>query len=49
MPKVSAIPQKDGSMVSMPLEDMSPLLPKVLRDEMIIDVNQRSIDARKAK
>ena len=25
-PKVSAIPQKDGTMMSMPLEDMSPLL-----------------------
>ena len=27
MPKVAAIPQADGSMLSMPLEDMSPLLP----------------------
>jgi acetolactate synthase-1/2/3 large subunit len=27
MPKVAAIPQSDGSMMSMPLEDMSPLLP----------------------
>lgn len=26
-PKVAAIPQPDGAMVSMPLEDMSPLLP----------------------
>jgi acetolactate synthase-1/2/3 large subunit len=26
-PKSAAIPQKDGSMLSMPLEDMSPLLP----------------------
>lgn len=49
-PKVSATPQRDGSMVSMPLEDMSPLLPlEVLRDEMIVDVNQRSIDVRQAK
>ena len=27
LPKVSAIPRNDGSIVSMPLEDMSPLLP----------------------
>lgn len=34
-PKVAAIPQADGSMTSMPLEDMSPLLPlKVLEAEM---------------
>ena len=26
-PKVAAIPQPDGGMLSMPLEDMSPLLP----------------------
>jgi acetolactate synthase-1/2/3 large subunit len=26
-PKCAALPQKDGSMLSMPLEDMSPLLP----------------------
>ena len=36
-PKVAAIPQPDGSMLSMPLEDMSPLLPRaVLRKEMLI-------------
>ncbi|MGB3392869.1 MAG: thiamine pyrophosphate-binding protein [Stenotrophomonas sp.] len=34
-PKVAAIPQPDGSMASMPLEDMSPLLPlAVLAEEM---------------
>ena len=34
-PKVAAIPQADGSMTSMPLEDMSPLLPlAVLEEEM---------------
>lgn len=34
-PKVAAIPQADGSMASMPLEDMSPLLPlAVLEAEM---------------
>ena len=39
-PKVSAIPQNDGSMISMPLEDMSPLLPRaVLRSEMLIPLH----------
>src|SRR5690606_9206509 len=34
-PKVAAVPQADGSMTSMPLEDMSPLLPlDVLATEM---------------
>ena len=34
-PKVAAVPQVDGSMTSMPLEDMSPLLPlEVLEAEM---------------
>jgi acetolactate synthase-1/2/3 large subunit len=34
-PKVAAVPQADGSMTSMPLEDMSPLLPlDVLEKEM---------------
>ena len=38
-PKVSALPQSDGSIISMPLEDMSPLLPlKTLKDEMLIDL-----------
>jgi acetolactate synthase-1/2/3 large subunit len=32
-PKVAAIPQADGSMTSMPLEDMSPLLPLELLEE----------------
>lgn len=26
-PKVAALPQADGGMLSMPLEDLSPLLP----------------------
>ncbi len=42
-PKVSALPQADGSIVSMPLEDMSPLLPRdVLRKEMIIGLHPAS-------
>ncbi len=36
-PKSAAIPQADGSMMSMPLEDMSPLLSlETLRSEMLI-------------
>ena len=39
IPKVSALPQKDGSILSMPLEDMSPLLPlEMLKNEMIVDL-----------
>lgn len=46
-PKTAAIPQKDGSMLSMPLEDMTPLLPiEVLQDEMIIPLSQVSLAAR---
>jgi acetolactate synthase I/II/III large subunit len=42
-PKVSAMPQPDGSIVSMPLEDMSPLLPRdVLRKEMLIPLHPAS-------
>jgi acetolactate synthase I/II/III large subunit len=39
LPKVSALPQEDGSISSMPLEDMTPLLPLgVLKREMIVDL-----------
>lgn len=42
-PKVAAIPQPDGSILSMPLEDMSPLLPlEQLQAEMIVDLDDRS-------
>jgi len=42
-PKVSAMPQADGSIISMPLEDMSPLLPReVLRKEMIVPLHPAS-------
>jgi acetolactate synthase-1/2/3 large subunit len=48
-PKVSAIPQPDGSMTSMPLEDMSPLLPlDVLEREMGGRVDPRSVKARQS-
>ena len=46
-PKVSAIPQKDGSIISMPLEDMSPLLSlEVLMHEMLIPLTNQSHEAR---
>ena len=39
LPKVSALPQEDGSISSMPLEDMTPLLPlNILKSEMIVDL-----------
>jgi acetolactate synthase-1/2/3 large subunit len=42
-PKVSAHPQPDGSIISMPLEDMSPLLPRaILRQEMLIPLHPAS-------
>lgn len=47
VPKVSALPQADGSIISMPLEDMSPLLPRdVLRQEMLIPLRPESLNAR---
>lgn len=46
-PKVSAIPQADGSIMSMPLEDMSPLLDiDVLAAEMSGAVAPQSMAAR---
>jgi acetolactate synthase-1/2/3 large subunit len=42
-PKSSAIPQADGSMISMPLEDMTPLLSREeLRENMIIPLDPAS-------
>jgi acetolactate synthase-1/2/3 large subunit len=42
-PKVAAMPQLDGSIISMPLEDMSPLLPlQQLEKEMFDGVDDRS-------
>ncbi|BCS55970.1 acetolactate synthase [Geobacter sp. SVR] len=43
-PKVAALPQPDGSMLSMPLEDMSPLLSlDVLTSEMLIPLSEASL------
>ncbi len=43
-PKVAALPQPDGSMLSMPLEDMSPLLPlDRLKAEMLVPLTEASL------
>lgn len=43
-PKAAAIPQADGSMISMPLEDMSPLLPlETLKAEMLVPLTDASL------
>ncbi|MDD5285988.1 MAG: thiamine pyrophosphate-binding protein [Desulfuromonadaceae bacterium] len=43
-PKVAALPQADGSIISMPMEDMSPLLPlDVLKAEMKIPLADASL------
>ncbi len=48
-PKVSAIPQTDGSIISMPLEDMSPLLSiEQLEKEMYFPLSKKSYEARKS-
>lgn len=42
-PKTTAIPLPDGSMISMPLEDMAPLLPRdELRNNMLIPLDPAS-------
>ena len=42
-PKVSAMPQRDGSLTSMPLEDMVPLLSiEQLRSEMLVPLSPMS-------
>lgn len=47
-PKVSAIPQKNGNIISMPLEDMSPLLPiKLLEEEMLFTLSKASYLAKR--
>ncbi len=46
-PKVAAMPQPDGSIISMPLEDMSPLLSlDQLRSEMISGIDKISEKVR---
>jgi len=43
-PKVAALPQADGSIISMPMEDMSPLLPlETLKAEMLIPLTDASL------
>ena len=47
-PKVAALPQADGSMLSMPQEDMSPLLPlATLTEEMLISLTAASLAAQR--
>jgi acetolactate synthase-1/2/3 large subunit len=42
-PKAAALPQPDGSMLSMPIEDMSPLLPRAeLRSQMLVPLAPES-------
>lgn len=46
-PKCAAIPQPGGGMLSMPLEDMSPLLSlQALQDEMMVPLAEASVRAR---
>ena len=46
-PKSSAMPQADGSMLSMPLEDMTPLLSlEELRAAMLVPLDEVSIKVR---
>lgn len=48
LPKASALPQPDGSMLSMPLEDMSPLIPlERLKSEMIVPLTEASINCKR--
>jgi acetolactate synthase I/II/III large subunit len=48
-PKSAAIPGADGSMMSMPLEDMSPLLPlEELQAQMLVPLLPVSFEARQA-
>ncbi len=47
-PKSAAVPQPDGSMISMPLEDMSPLLPlRQLEEEMLIPLLPQSLQVNR--
>ena len=43
VPKLSLVQQKDGSIISPPLEDLSPLLPRVeMRNNMLIGLHEKS-------
>ncbi|MEI6207198.1 MAG: thiamine pyrophosphate-binding protein [Desulfuromonadales bacterium] len=43
-PKVAALPQPDGSIISMPMEDMTPLLSlETLKTEMLIPLSEDSL------
>lgn len=43
VPKLALVPQKDGSIISPPLEDLSPLLPREeMKENMLIGLHQKS-------
>jgi acetolactate synthase-1/2/3 large subunit len=45
LPKAAALPQPDGTILSMPLEDMTPLLPRdELRAQMLVPLSRESED-----
>lgn len=47
-PKVAAMPQTDGSIISMPMEDMSPLLSlDALKAEMTVPLTEASLNCRR--
>ncbi len=47
-PKVAALSQSDGSIISMPMEDMSPLLPlEVLKSEMLVPLTEASLRCKR--
>jgi acetolactate synthase-1/2/3 large subunit len=44
IPKVKGVVQEDRTIISSPLEEMSPLLPlEAIESEMIVGVNYKSI------
>jgi acetolactate synthase-1/2/3 large subunit len=46
-PKAAAVPQADGTLLSMPLEDMTPLLPREeLRAQMLVGLAEESEKVR---
>lgn len=50
VPKLSLVQQKDGSIVSPPLEDLSPLLPRDdMRKNMLIGLHQKSLSLETVK
>ena len=43
LPKVKGVPNEDGSILSPPIEEMSPLISKKeLKEEMIVELSKKS-------